>query len=157
MTNREVARRLQQLKALSSKAGNASVSDIELIAHWAKYLCVLTAGFLEVALEEIYSDYIKRNANQATAKFAISMLGRFQNPKASQFLEIAQHFKESWRSDLETFLEEGGRKDAVNSIMANRHQIAHGEYSGITLARVIDYLDKCVEVIEFIETQCRDA
>ncbi len=56
---------------------------------------------------------------------------------------------------METFLADNGRKDAIDSIMSNRHLIAHGGNSGITLTRVNQYLDKCVEVIDFIETQCQ--
>jgi hypothetical protein len=48
-----------------------------------------------------------------------------------------------------------GRKEAIDSIMANRHAIAHGRDSGITVVRVVSYLDKCVEIIEFIEAQCK--
>jgi hypothetical protein len=51
-------------------------------------------------------------------------------------------------------MSQNGRKDAIDSIMNNRHLIAHGKDSGITVARVNDYLRKCIEVIEFIEAQC---
>jgi len=83
-----------------------------------------------------------------------SQLERVQNPKASRFVETAQAFNNRWANDLTIFLEEDGRKEAIDAIMANRHQIAHGKDSGITLARVSDYLAKSVRVIEFIETQC---
>ncbi|MGA9453625.1 MAG: HEPN domain-containing protein [Verrucomicrobiia bacterium] len=56
-------------------------------------------------------------------------------------------------SDLELFLESNGRKDAIDSVMNNRHQIAHGKNSGITIARVRGYLDKAEEVLNFIERQ----
>jgi hypothetical protein len=154
MTNRELVRRLHQLRALSKKAGEASLSDLELLAHWAKYLCVLVAGFLETALEENYSDYVETAASPPVAAFAVSMLGRIQNPKANHFLEIAGYFKESWKIELEAHLDQNGRRDAIDSVMANRHLIAHGEHSGITLARVNAYLEKCVEVVDFIEAQC---
>lgn len=59
-------------------------------------------------------------------------------------------------SRLDVFLDQNGRRDAIDSAMANRHQIAHWGYSGITVARVRDYLDKSIEVIDFIENQCSD-
>jgi hypothetical protein len=55
---------------------------------------------------------------------------------------------------LRTFLDGNFRKEAIDTIMTNRHQIAHGRYSGITLARVDQYLSRTVEVAEFIEGQC---
>jgi hypothetical protein len=78
-----------------------------------------------------------------------------QNPNAQRFVETARAFRPSWANALEQFLAEEGRKEAIDSVMANRHLIAHGRDSGITVARVNEYLEKCVEVIEFIEVQCQ--
>ena len=39
--------------------------------------------------------------------------------------------------------------------MAIRHQIAHGKDVGATIARITEYFEKAVEVLEFIETQVR--
>jgi RiboL-PSP-HEPN len=81
-------------------------------------------------------------------------LASVQNPNAQRFLEIVGAFDDTWRINLESFLAENGRKDAIDSIMANRNQIVHGKDSGITLVRVNQYLEKCVEVIDFLEAQC---
>lgn len=67
---------------------------------------------------------------------------------------ILKAFKSEWGEELEQFLGENGRKDAIDAIMANRNQIVHGQDAGITVVRVKDYLEKCVQVLEFIETQC---
>ena len=82
------------------------------------------------------------------------MLARIQNPKISKFLEVAGSFRVEWKDQLETFVNDGGRREAVNSIMSNRHLIAHGKDSTISLVQVKEYLAKSVEVIEFIEAQC---
>jgi len=155
MRNRELTRQLQKLRALAKKAGDSSLSDLELQAHWAKYLCVLVAGFLENSLVEIFSEFVSAASSPAVARFATSRLENIQNPKAQRFVEVSGAFDESWGPELEAFLADNGRKDAIDSIMSNRHLIAHGSSSGITLARVNQYLDKCVEVVDFIETQCK--
>jgi len=154
MINRELTRQLQQLRALNKRATTSSLSDLELLAHWARYMCVLVAGFLENAIEEVYSDFVESASSPAVASFALRALARIRNPNAQRFLEVAGSFKDSWRSELDAFLSLEGRKDALDSILANRHLIAHGNSSGITIVRVNDYLDKCVQVIEFIESQC---
>ena len=155
MTNRELTRQLQKLRALSQKAGDSGLQDMELLAHWAKYLCVLVAGFVENSLDEVFSEFVKSSSSGPVARFATSRLGNIQNPNAERFIQIAYAFDASWGAQLEAFLGQNGRKDAIDSIMANRHQIAHGDSSGITLVRVKDYLDKCVEVVNFIEAQCK--
>lgn len=155
MVNRELTRQLQKLRALAKKAGDSSLEDLELLAHWARYLCVLVAGFVENSLEGVLSEFVTASSSRTVARFANSRLANIQNPKAQRFIDVVGAFDSSWREELETFLAENGRKDAIDSIMSNRHLIAHGGNSGITLARVNQYLDKCVEVIDFIEGQCQ--
>lgn len=123
-------------------------------AHWGRYLCVLVAGFLENALIELYSDFAKRTASESVARFAMTSLSRIRNPKAQMFVDTARRFKQSWGDELDVFLGREGRKDAIDSVMANRHPIAHGQDSAITVVRVQEYLDKCIQVVEFIEKQC---
>ncbi len=155
MDSHELTRQLQKLQMLIQRTNRASSQDFELHSHWGRYLCVLVAGFLENTIAEIYIDYAKSAASEPVASYAASRLTRIQNPNAQRFLDTARSFKRTWVDDLEQFLNDAGRKEAIDSIMANRHQIAHGRDSGITIARVDNYLKKCVEVIEFIESQCK--
>ena len=125
-----------------------------MLAHWAKYICVLSAGFLENALQEVYSVFVKSASSEPVQNYAISRLSKIKNPKTGRFIEVAQSFKKAWGAELEAFVNEDGRREAIDSIIQNRHQIAHGQNSGVTVARVREYLDKSVRVIEFIEKQC---
>ena len=111
MNNRELTRHIQGLKNLFVRTQKASGGDIEIQSHWAKYLCVLSAGFLENALCEIYADFCKRAASEHVANFASKILSRIQNPKANRFIEVASSFKKSWGEDLEAFVEEDGRRE----------------------------------------------
>lgn len=155
MQNRNLTTQLQRLNELFKRVNSACGSDIEMQSHWAKYMCVLCAGFLENAVTEIYGDFVKGASSQPVANFAEYILSKTQNPKASKFVEISAKFKKNWGDSLETFLDDNGRKEAINAIMTNRHLIAHGKTSYITIVQVKDYLKKSVEVIEFIENQCR--
>jgi len=144
----------QRLHWLISQASQFENDQFELQAHWARYVCVLASGFLENALVEVYSHYARSCANPVVANFVESTLGKIQNPKASRFLQTAGAFNKTWEESLGVFLSSEGRKEAIDAIMANRHLIAHGKDSGITLARMKEYLSKSIEVIEFIEQQC---
>jgi hypothetical protein len=155
MENQQLSRQLQKIRSLIERTAEASRQDFELQAHWGRYLCILVAGFLENAIAEIYTDFVNSAASEPVASFAGSILGRIQNPNAQRFLDTARSFRQLWADDLEKFLVEQGRKDAIDSIIANRHAIAHGRDSGITVARVVQYLDRCVEVIDFMEAQCK--
>ena len=154
MRNQELSRQLQKLRALIKKFSESGIQDLELQAQWGKYLCVLVAGFLENGIAEVYGSFVKGAASETVANFSRSVLNRVQNPKSKHFLEIAKSFKAQWADELRQFLEEENRKEAIDTIMSNRHLIVHGRDSSITVARVVSYLDKCVEVVEFIEGQC---
>jgi len=153
MKNADIARQIATVRLLIQKTSEAADGELELQAHWAKYLCVLVSGVLENALVELYREFSTRAASEPVANYASSRLEKIQNPNASRFLQTARSFKISWGNELEAFLESDGRKDAIDSVMNNRHQIAHGKSSGITIARVRSYLDKAEEVLNFIEKQ----
>lgn len=153
MLNRELNRQLQSLEQLFQRTAAASDSDIELQAHWAKYLCVLSAGFLENALSELFAEFVKSAASEHVANYAVRTLSRISNPKAEKFFQTARAFKHSWGDDLQHFMDENGRKEAINSIMDQRHKIAHGKNSDISIVRLRGYLDRAVEVLNFIEQQ----
>jgi len=38
--------------------------------------------------------------------------------------------------------------------MNNRHQIAHGKETAISVSRVREYFESSIDAIEFIEEQC---
>lgn len=156
MNNHEISRQLKALKDLLNKVDTACGTDMELRSHWAKYVCVLSAGFLENAIKAIYIEFVHRASHQPVATYASSKLTHIRNPKPGLFVETARAFKPSWGEDLGLYLQENGRGDASDSIMNNRHNIAHGRHyaSGITIVRIRDYLDKSVEVIDYIEQQC---
>jgi hypothetical protein len=152
MKNLEVSRRLQSLRSLIDRA-TKSTSDVELRAHWAQYICVLCAGFLENSLRHVYTDYVTKCSNTRVASFACSRIAGIQNPKSGKFVEIARSFDSTWATSLESCLSDQGRKEAIDSIMATRHLVAHGKDTAITIVRIKEYLTKAVEVLEFIESQ----
>ncbi len=128
MRNRELSRQIQQLNALITRTDQASAGDVEMQSHWAKYICVLSAGLLENTLPELYAEYAQGSASPAIALYVRTSVSKIQNPKTARFIETAGAFKKEWEEELRAFADDEGRKDAVDSIMSNRHRIAHGKY-----------------------------
>ena len=155
MRNRELVSQLDSLKLLLERTDAATGGNIELMGHWGRYLCVLTAGFLENALAEVYSEYVNRAASPQVASFATEKLEGISNPKSGRFVETARSFSPRWADALDAFLNEDGRRrrNAIDSIMSSRHQIAHGGSTQVSVGRVREHLPGCIEVVEFIETQ----
>jgi hypothetical protein len=154
MKNASLNKEYQRLKWLIDSTEAASAQELELQGHWGRYLCVLVAGFLENAIREVYTEYARSASNEPIANYVASSLRRIKNPKAQRFVETARAFRPKWHEELETFLGNEGRKEAIDAIMSNRHLIAHGRDAGITVARVREYLRKAVQVVEFLEVQC---
>ena len=157
MQNRELSRQIQQLNSLVQRADEASNSNAELQSEWAKYLCVLAAGLLENAIKELYTEFAKRKVAAPIASYVSSSLSPIKNPKHDVFLRIAAAFNDGWKTELENYLIDNERGVAINSIISNRHLIAHGQSrnSSITVARLKDFLSRSIEALEFIEQQCK--
>lgn len=155
MRNSEVTRQLQQLRSLIDRTRYAT-QDINLQGHWSRYLCIMTAGFLENSLRSIYSEFARSSSSPHVARYVDTRLRLIYNPNAQRFINTASNFDRVWGDQLQEFLAKDSsvRKNAIDSIIGNRNQIAHGGVSQISIARVQEYLEHCVEVLEFIEDQC---
>jgi hypothetical protein len=48
----------------------------------------------------------------------------------------------------------GQRKDALDSIIANRHQIAHGRDVGLSYIRMKNYYGEVKDIVAYLQAQC---
>jgi hypothetical protein len=135
---------------LVSRTPAVTAGDIEMQSEWAKYICVQIAGYVENIVRELYSDFVSNKAHPSVSAYAQHHLEGVQNPKAERLVKIAKAFSQGWGQSLEQYLDDNGRGEAVDAIMNNRHLIAHGRPSGISLARVKEYLLKVDEIAEYI-------
>jgi hypothetical protein len=149
MPNVEVTRYRQRLDALFSRVSTIS-HDLELQAHWARYLCILTSGFIEESVRILLSEYVQKRADSNISRYVNAQLEGFQNPKAGKILDLLRAFDIAWAESAEQFLGDE-RKDAIDSIVNNRNQIAHGRNVGISYVTIRNYYEKAVEAVDFIE------
>lgn len=132
---------------------SAFSGDIELQAHWAKYLCILVSGFLESSVQSIFSEYAKSKAAPSVANYVENRLRGLQNTNMQRILDVTRSFNPDWADQLETATE-GELRDAVNSIVANRNQIAHGVSIGLSYVRMKDYYDQAVKLVNLLDEVC---
>ncbi len=155
MQNLEIRKQIEKIQRLITKTKSLPENDSELLGHWGRYLCILVAGLLENAISAIYYDFVHKSSSPHVRNYALIQLNKISNPKADRFLEIAGAFKEEWRTELTLlYANDAELKTAIDTIMNNRHQIAHGKDTGISVGTVTRYFEKSIEVLEFIETQC---
>ena len=142
----------QQLTSLFSCAKIFN-NNSEMLSHWAKYLCVLTSGFIENSIKHYLSEYTIKKSHPYISNYVTNHLEGFQNPNMEKILNVIGAFSKDWRDVIGKYVD-GERKDAIDSIVANRHNIVHGKSIGLTFVRMQKYFEKAVEVIDFIKAQC---
>src|SRR4030042_4974494 len=100
MKTLEAVRYRQRLDNLFSQI-SAFSGDAELQAQWARYLCVLVSGFLEVSICATYNQLAIKNASPNIANFVKCQLDSFQNPKMGKITELTRAFNSEWANELE--------------------------------------------------------
>lgn len=151
MKNIKLSQQKERLDQLFKRAIMLAGNDSKSQSHWACYLCVLICGFVENAVEELLSDFVKSRSEPEVSGFVSKELAQFQNPKFGKIAELLGKFSVQWKQTLETQTPQKCQ-DAVNSVVINRHKIAHGDHSGVTLATMTNWYKEVVKFIEFVES-----
>ncbi len=121
-------------------------------AHIANYACVLLSGLLENAIREIISNHSERNATPRISNFVKSQLEKFRNPDPESVSKLLASFDSAMADKLEVHWT-GEVKDAIGSIVGNRHLIAHGRNTTLTLVRVTEWFRATQNFIGFMEVE----
>jgi hypothetical protein len=124
--------------------------DDVLRSHWAKYLSIVTTGYLETVIKIILREYTRRCANASVASYAEAQLAGFQNPGADKICTLLAQCNRRWEQELEGFWKEE-RKAAVASVVNVRHHAAHGRHFGTTIAQMRAYYRRVDEVVVFLD------
>jgi HEPN superfamily RiboL-PSP-like protein len=146
----EVNRLRSSLKDAFSRARSLRNDDAEIQSDLARYLCVLVSGFVEIAVAELAIEHCRSRSATSVLSYASAQLDRLQNVKAQKLVQIVGSFEKRWSTELSNFME-GGRKDALDSVVNLRNKIAHGESVSLSLGRMIQYFEKIDEIVVFVE------
>ena len=140
-----VTRRAQLDSAFTRVAGTAG--DIELQAHFARYLCVLVSGYVEQCVQDILADFATHGPPRLS-RYVARTVAR-QNVNTEVLMQIVENFDADWRDRLAEFVQ-GERKAALDSVVINRHNIAHGRPSSISYVQVSEYYERIKEIIDYL-------
>ena len=147
----DVFRHKQRLDYLFQQV--SGITDEEMKSHWARYLCVLVAGFIENSLRIMLVKYAAAKAHPNVANYVNNRIKNITNLNNEKMKQLLGSFNSDWEKIIEENILDD-QKEAIDSILANRHQIAHGQSVGITYARVNQYYAKVVRTVEIIYEQC---
>lgn len=154
MTQAKLHSQVSLVDHLFGLAGTIS-DDAEVQAHWAQYLCVRAAGLVETCVALIVTDYCQTRCSPELQRFLKSHLGRFQNANPEKIKQLLTSFEPQWGPGIDAYWD-GQRRGALTSIFNNRHLIAHGKGSNVTIGRLKPWYDDTKLVIEFIRSMLFD-
>ena len=124
--------------------------DPEIQSHWARYLCILVSGLIEMSVKSILADYARNKASPQVTNYVESRLKSFRNPKMQNISDLLRAFSPTWADGLD-LVADGQMKDSVDSIVNNRNAIAHGGTSGLTFGSIKQYYVDAIAVLKEIE------
>ncbi len=137
--DRRIVGAQQRIDNLESTAKSDPVkSDAELQSQLARFLCVLTSGLIEQALILTLAEYSQRRSHPTVARYVSANVSKIRNAKFEDILIILGNFSPKWREHFEETTS-AEVKDAINSIVNNRNQIAHGGQTGISPVHYTEY------------------
>lgn len=119
-----------------------------LSADIARYLVILVAGWMEQSAFELARARCRRDASGPVQLFSLSHLSQTRNARLDVLLDIVGRFDQGWRDQLDRSITID-KKDAINSIIGLRNEVAHGNpwATNASVARVSQYFESCSTVI----------
>ncbi len=152
MVDQKIRGAQQRIDSLQEKARTKQVSeDFELQAQLARYMCVLCSGLIEQAVISILETYTRSKSHPRVASYVDGQLARFRNAKFEDILVLLSHFDPLWREHVQSTTA-SEVKDAIDSIVNNRNQIAHGRQANISLGVFSDYYKYTKEFIRALDS-----
>ena len=128
-------------------------NDIELSAHWSRYLCILVYGYLEQSIKTIFLEYSSNKSHKRVARYVDSKLSYFQSADMDNIFQLVDSFDHDWFEELNISLDES-IKSSVDSVVYIRHVLAHGGDHGISGYRLFEYYNKINDLINILYKKC---
>ncbi len=104
----------------------------------------------------ILTDYAQKRSHGDVSRYVSASLSRIRNAKFEDVLVVLGHFSPAWREHFETKTDPE-IKDAIDSIVNNRNQVAHGAQTGISLVTFMEYYKRLkafiVELDAFVSSK----
>lgn len=148
MLHRERDKALQVINLIT----DIPVGHDELSGHWGRYACLVSAGYFEIPLRIVIQKRVANKATPEIQRFVLQSIEAIQNPKAERFCKVIRSFSPDWGDKLDAyFLDNIEVKESIDSLMANRHLIAHGKPCSISVGRVSGFFKSGEKVIDYLD------
>ena len=152
--NRNIHSHQQRLDNLFQNVSR--FSDPKDKSEWAKYLCILVSGFIEASLRVLLEDYVSNKSSSKIQRFLAGYIKDITNCKTSRINEVLEKFDTQWADDFRERIKQKSNitdeiKNSIDTVITNRHKIAHGGNVGITYANIQKHYNNAKDAIRILE------
>ena len=141
---------IRDLDDLKKKIGK--VDDEEIKSKLIQLFCVRTSGLLEVFIKTRISEYSQGKVPKEINHFLTAKFKDITNLKTSKLQDVLGAFSSEWAEKFRTYILENERvKTSLDSIIAQRHIIAHGQSSSIGAASMNQYYEDVTKVVRYLD------
>ena len=151
-TDTEIVTLRKRLDATFERASTVG-PDSELQSDFARYLCVLVSGYIERAVVHIILEHVRESESPTLERFVTRRTRRIGSAYIDRIRGLLNDFDEGWKKEFNRSLPDEER-DAVNSIVDQRNEIAHGGSVDITYLRIKEYYQRAQRVIDRVAEVC---
>jgi hypothetical protein len=152
--NIKIVQHKQKLDTLFTQA--STITDMKMQGEWAKYLCVLASGYLENSLRILILEYVSKNSSPRIQRFNDPQISNLTNCKHAKIVKVLDQFDVNWSTAYIAEIEAKSKitdeiKDSIDSLVQNRHDIAHGKSVGVGYVSVKKYYEQAHKAVEIID------
>ena len=150
--------RIQSLLNNTPGGGGGGISEFEVNAHWAKYVCVLVSGYIEQAVKEVLLEHSSSSSGPRVSSYVEKTWPSSKNMACTAINEMLGHFDARWSDIFLSWIDEEERKKEINEIIAWRNSIAHGKESStnnVTMGSVSKKFKSACDLVDFLEELSR--
>lgn len=132
------------------------IQNEELKSMLTKYLCVRTSGLIETFIKSKISEYAQGKVPKEINRFMSAKFKDITNLKCGKLQDFLDSFSHDWAEEFNNFIKDHEQeKNSVESIIANRHIIAHGQNAGLSFNSMQQYYADIKSVINKLDSIIR--
>jgi len=134
-----------------NEAIKISQNDSKLAARLSSYLVVIISGIYEDAVEYLFYERASKTNDEEIKRLVGKLIKeKFRNPTYENIIDLVKGLDQKYSSKFGKI--NNKCRDAINSIVSNRHQVAHqGTLSSATLNDIKQYHKNSKKFFEILE------
>lgn len=127
-------------------------ADEELRSELLKLTAVLSAGYVEIACQEIFARYSEVRSCQEVGAFVAGQLARFQNMTPTKVCDLVTMFGKTHGEAVKSHIEDQIAA-SLQSLVNLRNVIAHGRDMSVGHAVLRQYFQDVGGLVRFLEAR----